>query len=301
MTTKHMRFLNYLAERPGLLMTKPVLHDPMLPLFLLIIFKFETRFILRISGLPKLGILRKFLWKKAFSKIYMVTCPTISTANYIKSLGIVDKGKIKTLYDPIIEINKISLQKQQQLDLPFEKAKYFIAVGRLTRQKNFLMLCKAVKKLILNFPDFILVIAGDGEDKNKILSYIEKNSLEKNIFLIGYIKNIFPYINASQGFILSSLWEDPGFVLIEAGACKIPVFSSDCLEGPKEIIKDNVNGILFKSNDLNDFVKNFYRFNIIINNKDLKKKLILNNLILSRKFSLFSHYLRLDKILKGFN
>ncbi|MDC0516166.1 glycosyltransferase [Candidatus Pelagibacter sp.] len=272
-----------------------------LPLFLLIIFKFETRFILRISGLPKLGILRKLLWKKAFSKIYMVTCPTISTANYIKSLGIVDKGKIKTLYDPIIEINKISLQKQQQLDLPFEKAKYFIAVGRLTRQKNFLMLCKAVKKLILNFPDFILVIAGDGEDKNKILSYIEKNSLEKNIFLIGYIKNIFPYINASQGFILSSLWEDPGFVLIEAGACKIPVFSSDCLEGPKEIIKDNVNGILFKSNDLNDFVKNFYRFNIIINNKDLKKKLILNNLILSRKFSLFSHYLRLDKILKGFN
>jgi len=272
-----------------------------LPLFLLIIFKFDTRFILRISGLPKLGILRKFLWKKAFSKIYMVTCPTISTANYIKSLGIVDKGKIKTLYDPIIEINKISLQKQQQIDLPFEKAKYFIAVGRLTRQKNFLMLCKAVKKLILNFPDFILVIAGDGEDKNKILSYIEKNSLEKNIFLIGYIKNIFPYINASQGFILSSLWEDPGFVLIEAGACKIPVFSSDCLEGPKEIIKDNVNGILFKSNDLNDFVKNFYRFNTIINNKDLKKKLILNNLILSRKFSLFSHYLRLGKILKGFN
>ena len=272
-----------------------------LPLFLLIIFKFETRFILRISGLPKLGILRKFLWKKAFSKIYMVTCPTISTANYIKSLGIVDKGKIKTLYDPIIEINKISLQKQQQLDLPFEKAKYFIAVGRLTRQKNFLMLCKAVKKLILNFPDFILVIAGDGEDKNKILSYIEKNSLEKNIFLIGYIKNIFPYINASQGFILSSLWEDPGFVLIEAGACKIPVFSSDCLEGPKEIIKDNVNGILFKSNDLNDFVKNFDRFNSIINNKDLKKKLILNNLILTKKFSLFIHYLKLDKILKGFN
>ena len=270
-----------------------------LPLFLLIIFKFETRFILRISGLPKLGILRKFLWKKAFSKIYMVTCPTISTANYIKSLGIVDKGKIKTLYDPIIEINKISLQKQQQLDLPFEKAKYFIAVGRLTRQKNFLMLCKAAKELILNFPDFILVIAGDGEDKNKILSYVKKNNLEKNIFLIGYVKNIFPYINSSQGFILSSLWEDPGFVLIEAGACKIPVFSSDCLEGPKEIIKDNMNGILFKSNDLNDFVKNFDRFNKIINNYETKKKLILNNLILARQFSLFNHYLKLNKILSN--
>ena len=272
-----------------------------LPLILLIFFKFETKFILRISGMPKLGILRKFLWKKALPKVYMITCPTKSTANYIESLGIVDKEKIKTLYDPIIEINKINLQKKQNINLSFKGDKYFFTAGRLTKQKNFLMLCKAVKKVVLNFPSFKLVIAGDGEDKNKILSYIEKNNLEKNIFLIGYVRNIFPYINSSQGFILSSLWEDPGFVLIEAAACKIPVFSSDCLEGPKEIIKDNINGILFKSNDLNDFLKNFERFNNIINNKDLKKKLILNNLKLIKKFSLFRHYLELDKILTVFN
>ena len=47
-----------------------------LPLFLLIFFKFETKFILRISGFPKINIFRKFLWKKALSKIHMVTCPT---------------------------------------------------------------------------------------------------------------------------------------------------------------------------------------------------------------------------------
>ena len=94
-----------------------------LPLFLLIIFKFKTRFILRISGLPKLGILRKFLWKKALSKIYIVTCPTRSTAKYIESLGIVDKEKIKILFDPIIEINKICLQKKQRIDLPFKNTK----------------------------------------------------------------------------------------------------------------------------------------------------------------------------------
>ena len=270
-----------------------------LPLFLLIIFKFKTRFILRISGLPKLGILRKFLWKKALSKIYIVTCPTRSTAKYIESLGIVDKKKIKILFDPIIEINKICLQKKQRIDLPFKKTEYFIAVGRLTRQKNFLMLCEAVKKIIINFPAFKLVIAGDGEDKNKILSYITKHNLENNIFLLGYVKNIFPYIKSSQGFILSSLWEDPGFVLIEAASCRVPVFSSNCPEGPKEIIKDNFNGLLFESNDINDFVKNFDRFNKIINNNETKKKLILNNLILARQFSLFNHYLKLNKILSN--
>tara|TARA_B110000503_G_scaffold86233_1_gene131314 strand:- start:48 stop:1214 length:1167 start_codon:yes stop_codon:yes gene_type:complete len=272
-----------------------------LPLMLLICFSFETKFILRISGLPKLGIFRKFLWKKAFSKIYIVTCPTKLTANYIESLGIIDKTKIKTLYDPIIQISKINLQKKQSINLPFKKNKYFFAAGRLTKQKNFLFLCKAIKKVIVDVPDFKIIIAGDGEDKYKILSFIEKNNLQKNIFLIGHVDNIFPYISLSQGFILTSLWEDPGFVLIEAASCRIPVFSSDCPEGPKEIIKDNINGILFKSNDLNDFVKNFDRFNSIINNKDLKKKLILNNLILTKKFSLFIHYLKLDKILKGFN
>tara|TARA_B100000780_G_C21065539_1_gene428451 strand:+ start:87 stop:1256 length:1170 start_codon:yes stop_codon:yes gene_type:complete len=268
-----------------------------LPLVLLIFFKFETKFILRISGLPKIGIFRKFLWKKALSKIYMVTCPTKSTANYIESLNIVDKKKIKTLYDPIIEISKINFQKKQTVYLPFAKSEYFFTAGRLTKQKNFLFLCKAIKKIVLDIPEFKIIIAGDGEDKHKILSFIKKNNLEKNIFLIGHVQNIFPYIFSSQGFILTSLWEDPGFVLIEAGFCRIPVFSSDCLEGPKEIIKDNFNGLLFKSNDENDLVKNFKRFNKIINNDKNKKKLILNNLILTRKFSLFNHYHELNKIL----
>ena len=270
-----------------------------LPLILLIFFKFKTKFILRISGLPKLGILRKFLWKKALPKLYMITCPTKSTAKHIESLGIIDKEKIKTLYDPIIEINKINHQKKQNINLPFKGEKYFFTAGRLTKQKNFLFLCRAIKKIIIDIPDFKMIVAGDGEDKSKILSFIQKKNLQKNIFLIGYVENIFPYISLSQGFILTSLWEDPGFVLIEAAACRTPVFSSDCPEGPKEIIKDNFNGLLFKSNDENDLVKNFLKFKDIINSPEKKKKLILNNLILTKQFSFFNHYVKLNKILSN--
>ena len=87
-----------------------------LPLFLLIFFNFQTKFILRISGYPRMNFLRKFLWKLASKKIFLVTCPTINTMKYIKSLNIIDNEKIKLLYDPIIEIKKINLKKNQSLN-----------------------------------------------------------------------------------------------------------------------------------------------------------------------------------------
>ena len=82
-----------------------------LPLILLILFNFETKFILRISGYPKMNFLRRFLWRLAFKKIHLITCPTKNTLNYIKSLDLADDSKIKLLYDPIINIKEINKKK----------------------------------------------------------------------------------------------------------------------------------------------------------------------------------------------
>ena len=82
-----------------------------LPLVLLIFFKFKTKFILRISGYPRMNFFRKLLWKIFFKKIYLITCPTNNTLNYIKQLNLVDESKLKLLYDPIIEISKINKKK----------------------------------------------------------------------------------------------------------------------------------------------------------------------------------------------
>ena len=52
------------------------------------------------------------------------------------------------------------------------------------------------------------------QEEEFLLNYIKKNNLKKKIFLVGYVENLFPVMNQSKGFILSSLWEDTGFVLI---------------------------------------------------------------------------------------
>ena len=78
-----------------------------LPLFILLIFNFKTKFILRISGLPKLGFFRKILWKISLKNVLFITCPTKNTLDYINSLKIVKPEKVKLLYDPIIHVKKI--------------------------------------------------------------------------------------------------------------------------------------------------------------------------------------------------
>ena len=176
-----------------------------LPLILLILFNYNTNFILRISGKPKLGFFRKLLWKIAFKKIYAVTCPTKNTFKYIKSLNIVQNEKLKLLFDPVLCIKEINYLKKKNI---IRKENFFLAVGRLTKQKNFLFLIKNFSELFKNNEDYKLYIIGDGEEYNKINSYIIKNRLGENIKLLNFKKNIFPYYVAAKGFLLTSLWED---------------------------------------------------------------------------------------------
>jgi glycosyltransferase involved in cell wall biosynthesis len=94
-------------------------------------------------------------------------------------------------------------------------------------------------------------------------------------------------MKGAEAFILSSLWEDPGFVIIEAAFCRTPVFSSNCITGPKEIIKNNYNGFLFESNNIESFLD---CFEILLKKKN-NSEVLLNNLRYTKKFTLFNHYI----------
>ena len=83
-----------------------------IPLVLLIFFNFKTKFILRISGLPRFNFLRKFLWKKISKKISLVTCPSQETMDYIKEAKIFNENKIAIVHDPIIDTSVILKKKK---------------------------------------------------------------------------------------------------------------------------------------------------------------------------------------------
>ena len=100
----------------------------------------------------------------------------------------------------------------------------------------------------------------------------------------------------SSAFVLSSLWEEVGFVIVEAALCNTLVISSNCPNGPKEFLNNGKRGILFESNKEKALVSSFKSF---LNMED--KKILQNKISLkkeAKKYTIFKHYIELNKILK---
>ena len=263
-----------------------------LPIMLSPLLSKDTKIILRISGYPNMTIFRKFLWKFFSKYIYIVTTPTKLTKNYLIENKIFEKEKIIILKDPVIVVNEIN-KKKDFIDHKINfKKEFYVAVGRLTNQKNFEFLIDSFSKNIKKIKIKNLYIVGNGENFTNLKKKIIKNKMENNIFLTGFKKNVYNIINSSSGLISVASYEDPGFSLIEAAFLRKKVISSLVKNGPMEMSEFGDTGFFFKFNNEEDFIKKIVESE---NSNNLSK--LKNALKFSNEYSAFEHFKTLDKIL----
>ena len=177
-----------------------------------------------------------------------------------------------TIYNPLNknEIIRLSKKKINFNYFNDNQSLKIINFSRLTDQKNHILLLKgllALKKKI----SFKLLIAGDGPEKNNIKNFIIKNKLIKNVKLMNYLENPYPYLKLSDILILTSNYEGLPNVLLEAQTLKKTIISSDCPSGPKEILKNGKYGYLFKTGNAKDLSEKVYQ---AYRNKKLNKKIV---------------------------
>ena len=171
-----------------------------------------------------------------------------------------------------------------------------INIARLTDQKDHITLLKSINKVVKNYKlDLKLCIIGGGKNFELLLEYIKKNKLNKTVNLLGYKKNAEQYIKHSDLFVLSSKFEGLPNVLIEAQILKVPIISSNCPSGPKEILLNGKLGILFKVGNHEDLYKKILLFNK--NKKKYKKRSLLAHKYLKR----FDYTINLSKYRKIIN
>lgn len=171
------------------------------------------------------------------------------------------KGKIEKCYNPfnferIIKLsNDYSELNEEQKKLI--KDNYIIAVSRLDfNSKDYETLIRGYKKSLTEGIKEKLYIVGDGADKEKIVKLIKNEKLEKNVILIGKMKNPYVWMKNAKLFVHSSYFEGLPTVIIEAMICGKVVLSSNCPTGPKEILNKENCGVLFEMKNKDDLAQN---------------------------------------------
>ena len=224
-------------------------------------------------------------WANNFLKIYLFKkILKLATSVIVNSIELqkefLKKFKIKTLviYNPL-NVNEIIKLSKNSKKNNFFKKKYIniIAIGRFTKQKNHLLILRAIN-ILKNKINFKVLLIGQGEYLRLYKDFIKKNNIDKIVKIIKFQKNPFPFFRKSNLLVLTSLYEGFPNVLLEALTLNKFIISSDCPTGPKEILYKKKFGYLFKNNDLNDLIKKLTKYainknKIIVNQKEIKKDL----------------------------
>ena len=159
------------------------------------------------------------------------------------------------------------------------KCKNIVSIGRLSQEKGFLDLIDVFKMIHDSYPDWKLNLVGDGEEKDKIISRINKYGLSDSVILHGFLTpdKIGKVLSRSSIYVMSSYTESFGIVLLEAFSYGIPCVAFDSAEGANEIISNNWDGYLIHDRNKEEMVKMIsnlidnYNRRFIMGNNALKK------------------------------
>lgn len=204
-----------------------------------------------IQGRPRLHALRRLLWKLQYSDSDLLVTLSDETQKEIHGKLGFPENKIVRIDNPVID-GEIHRMAQEEPEQSYPEG-FILGVGRLTRQKDFTTLIEAFSRL----KDYQgkLVILGDGEDKEKLSHRISELQLSDRVELKGFVKNPYCYMKRADAFVLSSLWEDAGHVLLEAAYVKAPIVSTRCPSGQEEFLDYGEGGELCEAGDPVDMAK----------------------------------------------
>ncbi|HZO17586.1 MAG TPA: glycosyltransferase [Gemmatimonadaceae bacterium] len=147
--------------------------------------------------------------------------------------------RIRVIPNPVVMPSLTTLAREPVTHSWFSTgdAPVVLGVGRLTKQKDFGTLCRAMAMVRQRRP-VRLVILGEGEDRPALERLVAELGIADSVALPGFVANPFAYMSKASLFVLSSAWEGLPGALIQAMACGTPVVATDCESGPREILQD---------------------------------------------------------------
>ena len=240
--------------------------------------------------------IRKRLWNFIYTKVDSVVCMTEPTKKKLCAQTKIPKNKIVVVENAIIDESILEESNLPLDDSWFKESNYkkVVAIGRLTFQKDFETLISAIYKI--STKKVVLAILGEGEKREDLQSLINHYGLAERVRLLGFIKNPYNYLREADLFVLSSRWEDPGHVILEAGMLRVPIVTTNCPTGPEEILCFGKGGWVCNVEDSIDMAKKITQ---ALESDNSKKLEVAYNSVM--RFSLYEHFKKINAVIENEN
>lgn len=200
------------------------------------------------------------LWCRLARRLYpeadSIVCVSQGIAEDLRQLINLPPEKIQVIYNPVVAPELFQKTKEPVNHPWFENGQtpVILAVGRLTKQKDFPTLLRAFA-LVRQQRPARLVILGEGEERENLEQLAETLKISNDVSMPGFTLNPFAFMAKASVFVLSSAWEGLAIVVIEALACGCPVVATDCRSGPREILDNGRYGRLVPVGDYEALAK----------------------------------------------
>lgn len=212
---------------------------------------------------PNRNIKKRYLLKArewAYKKADAVVYQTIDAKCFFSKLKLSEEYIIP---NPIEDISVSPFSGQRR--------KSIVTAGRLTEQKNIMLLIDAFASFLKVKPDYLLEIYGDGEQLHSLKCFCKEREIDKYVLFKGFSTNLLNDIVDSAMYISSSNYEGISNSILEALALGIPTIATDCpIGGSRLLITNQVNGLLVPVRDKQSLLDAML---LLDENKELSNKI----------------------------